>query len=134
MFGILRLFVAVVSGIFCSHELAVMRNTHFVDKFILVCSLFLLRLTDAFNNARDRVRYLEVLSPHLEALEAHPSLPSLLTTVLPALTSSVKHMEGLSRAYARSGYLGILFTKVREGGRGGEGGESEQGGEEGEEE
>ena len=73
------------------------------------------RLTDAFNNARDRVRYLEVLSPHLEALEAHPSLPSLLATVLPALTSSVRHMEGLSRAYARSGYLGILFTKVREG-------------------
>lgn len=70
------------------------------------------RLTDAFNNARDRVRYLESLSPHLEALEANPPLPSILSSLLTAISTSVKQMEGLSRAYARSGYLAILFTKV----------------------
>ena len=71
------------------------------------------RLTDAFNTARDRVRYLESLSPHLEALEASPSLPTLLSSLLPALVAGVKKMEGISRALARSGYLGILFTKVK---------------------
>ena len=70
------------------------------------------RLTDAFNAARDRVRYLEALSPHLEALDGTPSLSSLLSSLLPAIMASVKQMEGLSRAFARSGYLGILFTKV----------------------
>ena len=74
--------------------------------------MFSYRLTDAFNNARDRVRYLESLSPHLEALEASLSLPSTLSTLLPSITTAVRQMEGLSRAYARSGYLGILFTKV----------------------
>ena len=58
------------------------------------------------------MRYLESLSPHLEALEANPPLPSILTSLLTAISTSVKQMEGLSRAYARSGYLGILFTKV----------------------
>lgn len=56
--------------------------------------------------------YLESLSPHLEALEANPPLPSILSSLLTAISTSVKQMEGLSRAYARSGYLGILFTKV----------------------
>jgi hypothetical protein len=70
------------------------------------------QLTDAFNTARDRVRYLESLSPHLEALEASPSLPSILSSLLPALVAGVKKMEGISRALARSGYLGILFTKI----------------------
>ena len=72
------------------------------------------RITDAFNNARDRVRYLESLAPHLKALQASPasSLSSIASDVLPALVGSVRQMEGLSRAYARSGYLGILFTKV----------------------
>lgn len=77
-------------------------------------SLFPCRITDAFNNARDRVRYLEALSPHLEALQSSPPPPpsTVVSTILPALVASVRQMEGLSRAYARSGYLGVLFTKV----------------------
>lgn len=69
--------------------------------------VFYCRITDAFNNSRDRVRYLEALAPHLEALLSTP-----LTPTLTALLTTIKQMDGLSRAYARSGYLGILFTKV----------------------
>ena len=80
----------------------------------IVVSNYYCRLTDGFNNARDRVRYLEALSPHLEALEASPPPPlsTVVTNILPALISTVKQMEGLSKTYARTGYLGILFTKV----------------------
>ena len=82
------------------------------DISFLVC-LIVPRITDAFNTARDRVHYLDMLSPHLEALEASSSSPHTLTSsILPALTTTVKRNEGQSRVYARSGYLGILFTKV----------------------
>ena len=60
------------------------------------------------------MRYLEALSPHLEVLQASPApSPSNVTaSILPGLATAIKQMDGLSRAYARSGYLGILFTKV----------------------
>ena len=72
----------------------------------------LLRITDAFNNARDHVRYLQALAPHLEALQSNPTIQSVTSSILPAFTAAVKQLDGLSRAYARSGYLGILFVKV----------------------
>ncbi len=81
----------------------------FVPRFFqqTIILTYPIRITDAFNNSRDRVRYLEALAPHLEALLSTP-----LTPTLTALMTTVKQMDGLSRAYARSGYLGILFTKV----------------------
>ena len=74
----------------------------------------LCRITDAYNNARDRVRYLESLSPHLEPLEASPppNPANVLSCTLPALAAAFRQMDGLSRVYARSGYLGVLLTKV----------------------
>ena len=75
---------------------------------------FTARITDAFNNVRDRVRYLETLSPHLEPLEgaAPPSPAQVISTILPSLVATMKQMEGVSRVYARSGYLGIFCIKV----------------------
>ena len=75
---------------------------------------FFPRITDAYNNARDRVRYLETLSPHLESLSASPPpTPStVIANVLPALGSAFRQMDGLSRVYARTGYLGVILTKV----------------------
>lgn len=72
------------------------------------------RITDAFNNARDRVHYLEALSPHLDPLGAGPppSPSQIISITLPSLMVTMKQMEGVSRVYARSGYLGILFLKV----------------------
>ena len=73
------------------------------------------RITDAYNNARDRVRYLEALSPHLEVLRTNPppSPSSVVSSTLPALASVFRQMDGLTRVYARSGYLGVILTKVR---------------------
>ena len=74
------------------------------------------RITDAFNNVRDRVRYLESLSPHFEPLESlappFPSPSQVISTILPALMATLKQMEGVSRTYAYSGYLGVLCIKV----------------------
>ena len=74
------------------------------------------RITDAYNNARDRVRYLESLSPHLELLETTPppNPYNVVSTTLPALAAAFRQMDGLSRVYAQSGYLGVLLTKVCE--------------------
>lgn len=82
----------------------------YIHVFIILC-----RITDAYNNARDRVRYLETLSPQLEALQASPppSPSTVMTSILPALASSFKQMDGLSRVYARSGYLGVILIKVQ---------------------
>ncbi|KAL5457324.1 hypothetical protein EMCRGX_G034572 [Ephydatia muelleri] len=71
-----------------------------------------LQITDAFNNARDHVRYLQTLAPHLEALQSNPSIQSVTSSILPAFTVTIKQLDGLSRAYARTGYLGILFVKL----------------------
>ena len=72
------------------------------------------RITDAFNNVRDRVRYLEAISPHVEPLEMpSPPAPSqVISTTLPSLMTTMKQMEGVSRMYACSGYLGVLCIKV----------------------
>ena len=72
------------------------------------------RITDAYNNARDRVRYLESLSPHLESLVASPppNPATVISNTLPAVASAFRQMDGLSKVYARSGYLGVLLTKV----------------------
>lgn len=72
------------------------------------------RITDSFNIIRDRVRYLEAISPHLDPLES-PALPSpcqVTSTILPSLMATMKQMEGMSRVYAGSGYLGVLCIKV----------------------
>lgn len=94
-----------------------LRNMKFVQlskcMYCLVHTIIILyRITDAFNNTRDRVRYLEALSPHLETLFSSSSPLTVVTTTLPSLATTMKQMEGLSRSYARSGYLGILFIKV----------------------
>eukprot|EP00794_Sanderia_malayensis_P000407 gene407-1042_t len=69
-------------------------------------------LTDALNETKDKVKYLESLRKHFEQLyEDHA--PSFFSTVtIPALISAVRQMDNISRFYARTGYLGIIFAKV----------------------
>ncbi len=88
-------------------------NVHANSVFLFLSNCFVFsRITDAFNNSRDRVRYLETLCPHLEALLTTPLTAGTSGTPLTSLMTAIRQMDGLSRAYAKSGYLGILFTKV----------------------
>ena len=69
-------------------------------------------ITDAANETKDKVKYLEALRRHFEHLYHGASPADIMNTALPGLASSVKQMDSISRFYARSGYLGLLFTKV----------------------
>lgn len=79
--------------------------------------VFKCRVTEAFNSTRDHLHYLEVFSPHLEALESRspPAPGQIITTVLPAFSISMRQKEGMSKVFARSGFLGGLLTKVSAG-------------------
>ena len=71
-----------------------------------------LRLTDAFNASRDKVFYLSSLLPHCESILAAVSPSSINSDSLPALIAGMRQLEGLSRAFAKSGFLGIILRKV----------------------
>ena len=83
-----------------------MTNLH-----VYVCLCY--RITDAMNETKDKVRYLESLKRHFDLLytDATPSI--IINTALPGLINTVKQMDSVSRFYARQGFLGLLFTKVR---------------------
>ena len=69
-------------------------------------------ISDAYNDARDKVRYLEALRQVFEQLQANQTPLAIVSNVLPSLAIAVKQMIGQSRVYARSGFLGFLFMKV----------------------
>ncbi|XP_071954985.1 uncharacterized protein [Antedon mediterranea] len=69
-------------------------------------------ITDAANETKDKVKYLEALRRHFEQLYNGATPASMVNTALPGLVNSVKQMESISRFYARGGYLGLLFTKI----------------------
>uniref|UniRef100_A0A2C9K4Z2 AAA+ ATPase domain-containing protein n=1 Tax=Biomphalaria glabrata TaxID=6526 RepID=A0A2C9K4Z2_BIOGL len=69
-------------------------------------------ITDSLNDTRDKVKYLDSLKRYFDQMyhEATPS--NLVSNVIPGFISTIKQMESVSRFYARSGYLGVLLTKV----------------------
>ncbi|XP_022081686.1 dynein gamma chain, flagellar outer arm-like [Acanthaster planci] len=69
-------------------------------------------ITDAANETKDKVKYLEALRRHFEHLYHSASPADIINTALPGLANNVKQMDSISRFYARSGYLGLLFTKI----------------------
>jgi len=73
------------------------------------------RVTEALNSTRDHLHYFEVFSPYLESLESRspPAPGQVASTVLPSFSIAMKQKEGMSRVFARSGFLGGLLTKVR---------------------
>jgi dynein heavy chain len=69
-------------------------------------------ITDAQNEIKDKVKYLESLKRHLEQFYDGATPWSIMNSALPNLMTSVKQMDSISRYYARQGFLGYLFTKV----------------------
>ena len=70
------------------------------------------RLTDSLNDTKDKVKYLESLKRHFDQLYHDATPHSIINTAIPGLTNSMKQMDAISRFYARSGFLGIVLTKV----------------------
>ena len=70
-------------------------------------------ITDAFNETKDKVKYLESLHKYFDQLHVGNSLVNICNNTLPGLMASVRQMDAISRYYARNGYLGLLFSKVR---------------------
>ena len=69
-------------------------------------------ISDAYNDARDKVKYLQTLRQVFEQLQANQTPVTIVSNILPSLAAAVKQMIGQSRVYAKSGFLGFLFMKV----------------------
>lgn len=74
--------------------------------------IYIHSISDAYNDARDKVRYLEVLKQVFEQLQGNQTPMTAASNVLPLLSNAVKQMMGQSRVYAKNGFLGFLFMKV----------------------
>lgn len=64
------------------------------------------------NATKDRVKYLEALYRHFDALNTDNDPENLRNTILPGFFNSIQQMEMLSRHFSKNGYLGLLLTKV----------------------
>ena len=78
----------------------------------LICLLFFFRLTDAINETKDKVKYLESLRRYFDQLYEDNSPSHIANNVIPSITAAIRQMDNISKFYARSGYLGIVFAKV----------------------
>lgn len=64
------------------------------------------------NETKDKVKYLESLRRYLIQLYQNASPSQIINTAIPGLMTCVKQMDSISRFYNRTGFLGLLFTKV----------------------
>jgi hypothetical protein len=69
-------------------------------------------ITDAQNECRDKVKFLESLKRSLDHFYNEATPLTCVTFALPNLCTSMRTIESVSRYYARQGYLGLLFTKI----------------------
>ncbi|KAG2467807.1 DYHG protein, partial [Polypterus senegalus] len=69
-------------------------------------------ITDIANDTKGKVKYLEALSRHFEALANENNPANLMNTVLPGIFTAFKQMDTVSRFLSRNGYLGLLLTKL----------------------
>ena len=71
------------------------------------------RITEAVNETKDKVKYMDSLRRHIDQLYHGATPQSIMQPALPGLVNNVKQMDSISRYYSRSGFLGIFFTKVQ---------------------
>lgn len=70
------------------------------------------RITDAVNETKDKVRYLESMKRSLDQLYGGATPSSMINTALPGIMTAVRQLDSVSRYYARQGFLGLIFIKV----------------------
>ncbi|XP_052708586.1 uncharacterized protein LOC128183562 isoform X10 [Crassostrea angulata] len=70
------------------------------------------QITDAMNDTKDKVKYLESLRRHFDQLYQDATPASIINNAIPGIVNSVRQMDSISRYYARTGFLGIVFTKI----------------------
>ena len=70
-------------------------------------------LTDALNDVKDRVKYLESLRKCFDQLENVDNFYLLTNTLLPELMSNIRLLDSYSKFYAKIGFLGSVMAKVR---------------------
>ena len=81
------------------------KSSHY--QLFLLCSL-----TDALNEIKDKVKYLDSLKRYFEQLYDENSPSHISNVTIPAITSAVRQMDNISKFYARTGFLGVVFAKV----------------------
>ncbi|CAL1527205.1 unnamed protein product [Lymnaea stagnalis] len=69
-------------------------------------------ITDSLNDTRDKVKYLDSLKRYFDQMYQDATPTTILSIAIPGLINTMKQMDSVSRFYARTGFLGILLTKV----------------------
>ncbi|XP_018425842.1 PREDICTED: dynein gamma chain, flagellar outer arm-like [Nanorana parkeri] len=69
-------------------------------------------ITEATNATKDRVKYLEALHRHLEALSSDTDPVNLVNSTIPTFFSGIQQIENMTKFFSKNGYLGLLLTKV----------------------
>lgn len=87
-------------------------NVYVQGKLKFTSGFFFLRITDAMNDTKDKVKYLESLRRHFDQLYQDATPASIINNAIPGIVNSVRQMDSISRYYARTGFLGIVFTKI----------------------
>ena len=70
-------------------------------------------ISDALNETRDKVRYLDSMKRNLDQLYSGATPSTIINSALPGILTAIKQFDSVSRYYARQGFLGTFFTKVR---------------------
>ncbi|XP_073445808.1 uncharacterized protein [Dendrobates tinctorius] len=91
-----------VIGIMISTKSRLLKRWKFID----------ISITEAMNATKDRVKYLEALHRHFDALNTENDPENLINGILPGFFNGIQQMEILSRHFSKNGYLGLLLTKV----------------------
>lgn len=74
--------------------------------------LFVYRLTEAYNGCKDKVWYLTSIQTQMDLIQSAVSVSILTNELVPSLSAIIKQMDGLSRLYAKTGYIAVVLKKV----------------------
>ncbi|XP_075255403.1 dynein axonemal heavy chain 5-like isoform X4 [Convolutriloba macropyga] len=71
------------------------------------------QITECFNDARDKSKYLEALNRFFVQMSSATTSPlEMVETVVPQLFQHVKNLESLSKHYAKTGFLGLVIFQI----------------------